>query len=180
MVPPFPPILREVTTTPYSVNISWVVPTIVFDQETYTVQYGTDMAMLQSTSELVQGSSIRSVTNGNFSVNITGLIPFTRYYYVITATNSVGNTSTAMLNFTTDETAPNMAPMRFMSTATTSDSITFQWTPLTAPQANGNVRWYIVTCNETFMGILLPILMSLMTPSEHCSSVELSMLLVLL
>ena len=58
MVPPFPPILREVTTTPYSVNISWVVPTIVFDQETYTVQYGTDMTVLQSTSELVQGVAL--------------------------------------------------------------------------------------------------------------------------
>ncbi|XP_065904304.1 receptor-type tyrosine-protein phosphatase delta-like isoform X2 [Dysidea avara] len=151
MVPPFPPILREVTTTPYSVNISWVVPTIVFDQETYTVQYGTDMTMLQSTSELIQGSSNRNVTNGNFFVNITGLTPFTRYYYVITATNTVGSTSTAIMNFTTDETAPSIAPMEFMSTTTTSDSITFQWTLLTDGQANGNVRWYIITCNETFM-----------------------------
>jgi len=104
MVAPFPPIVNEVITTPYSVNISWVVPSIIFDQENYTVWYGTDMTMLQSTSELVQGSSNGSVVNGLFSTNITGLSPFTRYYYVIMAVNSVGSNSTRVMDFTTDET----------------------------------------------------------------------------
>jgi len=103
-VAPFPPIITEVITTPYSVNISWVVPSIIFDQENYTVWYGTDMTMLQSTSELVQGSSNRSVVNGLFSTNITGLSPFTRYYYVIMAVSSVGSNSTRVMDFTTDET----------------------------------------------------------------------------
>ena len=96
--------LNEVITTPYSVNISWVIPTIVFDQENYTVQYGTDMMMLQSTSELVQGSNDTNVINGMFSVDITGLIPFTTYYYVITATNTNDSTNTLVMNFTTDQT----------------------------------------------------------------------------
>ena len=104
MVPSFPPALRDVTTTPYSVNISWVVPSIVFDQENYTVQYGTDMTILSNTSEIVPGSSDRNVTNGNFSINITELTPFTRYYYTIVATNTVGSTRTRIMNFTTDET----------------------------------------------------------------------------
>ena len=104
MVPPFPPLLRDVNTTPYSVNISWVVPSIVFNQENYTVQYGTDMTILLNTSEFVQGSSNRNVTNGNFSINITGLTPFTAYYYTIVATNTVGSTRTRIMNFITDET----------------------------------------------------------------------------
>ena len=104
VIPPFPPMLREVTTMPHSVNISWVVSIIVFDQENYTVQYGTDMTMLLSTSELVQGSSNRSTINGLFSVNITGLTPFTTYHYIIMATNSLGSTRTSVMNFTTDET----------------------------------------------------------------------------
>ena len=104
MVPPFPPVFRDVITTPYSVNISWVVPSIVFDQENYTVQYGTDMTMLSNTSDIVPGSSDRNVTNGDFSINITTLTPFTRYYYTIVATNTVGSTRTRIMNFTTDET----------------------------------------------------------------------------
>ena len=104
MVSPFPPMLREVTTTPYSVNISWVIPAIVFDQENYTVQYGTDMTMLLSTSELVQGSNNRSTINGLFFVCITGLTPFTTYHYIIVATNSVGITRTSVMSSTTDET----------------------------------------------------------------------------
>ena len=104
MVPPLPPVLRDITTKPYSVNISWEVPSIVFDQENYTIQFGADMTMLQNTSGLVLGSSDRNVTNGMFSVNITELTPFTRYYYAIVATNTVGNTSTMIMNFTTDET----------------------------------------------------------------------------
>ena len=47
--------------------------------------------------------------------------------------------------------APSVAPMGLMAAITTSDSITFQWTCLTDRQANGNVRWYIITCNDTFM-----------------------------
>ena len=81
-----------------------MVPSIVFDQENYTIQYGTDMTMLVSSSNLVQGSSDTSVVNGDFSVNITGLTPFTRYYYIIVATNSVGSTSTTVMNFITGET----------------------------------------------------------------------------
>ena len=104
MVPPFLPILNDVTTTPYSVNISWVIPTIVFDQENYTVQYGTDMTMLLNTSELVQGSNDTNAINGMFSVNITRLTPFTTYYYVITATNRINSTNTSVRNFTTDQT----------------------------------------------------------------------------
>ena len=39
--------------------------------------------------------------------------------------------------------------MGFMYIATKSDSITFQWTPLTDRQANGNVMQYIITCNQS-------------------------------
>ena len=48
-------------------------------------------------------------------------------------------------------TAPSVAPMGLMAASTTSDSIKIQWTRLTDRQANGNVRWYIITCNDTFM-----------------------------
>ena len=104
MVAPFLPVLRQVTSTPCSVNILWLVPGIVFDQENYTVQFGTDMKMLSSTSDIVQGNDNVDVINDQFSINITGLTPFTRYYYTIVATNSVGSTNNSVMNFMTNET----------------------------------------------------------------------------
>jgi len=50
-----------------------------------------------------------------------------------------------------------MAPMDFESTTTTADSITFQWIPLTDQQANGMVRQYTITCNDTAMVRMLQV-----------------------
>ena len=104
MVAPFPVILQQVITTPNSAIISWMVPSIAFDQENYTVQYGTEIAMLSTTSRVVQGNDNLFALNDLFSINITGLTPFTRYYYTIVAINSINSTSTMVMNFTTDET----------------------------------------------------------------------------
>jgi len=92
-----------VKTTPYSVDITWVVEFISFDNETYSVQYGSDIS-LQDSSEVVMGSTDGLVTNQVFSVNIADLTPFTIYYYTVWANNSVGNTKTSVLSFTTNET----------------------------------------------------------------------------
>ena len=144
---------------------------ISFDTETYSVQYGSDMS-LQDSSEVVMGSTDGLVTNQVLSVNITGLTPFTTYYYIVWANNSVGNTKTSVMSFTTNETgmvasitiivlyhnvcvyaAPSVAPDDFTVSTTTSTSITFQWNDL-VDQVNGNVRWYIIICtnkNDTLM-----------------------------
>ena len=98
------PIVRDFITTPYSVNISWIVPSITLDTETYSVEYGTEMTMLLNTSEVVEGNTDTSVINEVFSINITGLTPFTTYSYIVRAVNTDGNTSTSIMNFTTDET----------------------------------------------------------------------------
>ena len=102
-LPPVKPVITTVITTPHSVNISWVVQFISFDNETYSVQYGSDIS-LQDSSEVVMGSTDGLVTNQVFSVNITGLTPFTTYYYIVWANNSVGNTKTSVMNFTANET----------------------------------------------------------------------------
>ena len=102
-LPPVTPAITTVKTTPYSVDITWVVEFISFDNETYSVQYGSDMT-LQDSSEMVMGSTDGLVTNQVFSVNITGLTPFTTYYYIVWANNSVGNTKTSIMSFTTNET----------------------------------------------------------------------------
>ena len=102
MVPPIHPIVTEVTPASNSVVITWLVVTIAFDQENYTVQYGRDMAVLQS-SDVIMGNTDFSAINDTFSVTITGVIPFTTYYYVLIATNSIGSTSSNITTFTTSE-----------------------------------------------------------------------------
>ena len=101
--PPLVPDVTNIIMTPYSVNISWIVRSIVNDTETYTVLYGTDMNTLSS-SVVRMGNTDLSTINEKFTVNITGLIPFTAYYYIISANNSVGTTNTSVMNFVTNET----------------------------------------------------------------------------
>ena len=103
-IPPFQPIVLDTATEPTSATISWIVANISFDHENYIVMYGTERAVLQNTSEVVVGNRNVLVTNDAFNVTITGLIPFTTYYYILLANNSIGNTSSNLMNFTTNET----------------------------------------------------------------------------
>ena len=102
MAQPNQPVLNDVITTPYSVNITWLVRNVAFDQENYTIQYDTDETLLD-TSRVVEGNSDTLTIDEVVSVNISGLLPFTMYYYRIVAVNSVGSSQTAVMNFTTDE-----------------------------------------------------------------------------
>ena len=102
-IPPLELVETKVITAPYSAEISWVTPYIAQDSETYTVQYSTDMS-LQDSNEIMIEAINEFALNQNFAVNITGLIPFTTYYYIIQANNSAGNTSTDVMNFTTNQT----------------------------------------------------------------------------
>ena len=90
-------------TTPTSVNISWIVQSIVYDEEEYVVRYGTDNIALTSTTEVIMGNSDLNTLNELFSVYIDGLTPFTTYYYIISATNTEGTTDTTVMNFMTNE-----------------------------------------------------------------------------
>ena len=104
MLPPLMPIVRDLITAPYSVNISWIVTNITFDTETYSVLYGSNMTMLLNASEVIEGNNDTSAIDEVFSSNITELMPFNTYYYIIRAINAVGSTNTSVMNFTTDET----------------------------------------------------------------------------
>ena len=79
--------------------------TIVDDAETYRVYYGTDsMALVNNT----RGMGNTNVSN-EFSVTINGLMPFTTYYYIVSAVNSVGITNTSVMTFMTNETGMGIA-----------------------------------------------------------------------
>ena len=103
ITPPIEFVTIKAITAPYSVEISWVTPYITLDKETYSVQYSTDMS-LQNSREVVIETNNGFTTNQKFSINITGLIPFTTYYYIIQANNSAGNTYSDRMTFTTNQT----------------------------------------------------------------------------
>ena len=107
MIPPLKFLTIDVITiTPYSAEISWVTPYIILDRETFSVQYSTDVS-LENASEVVIEASNELIFNQKFTVNITELIPFTTYYYIIQANNSAGNTITDVMTFTTNQTGMN-------------------------------------------------------------------------
>ena len=66
------------------------------------------MTLLQY-SDVILGNDNVYATNEHYSINITGLTPFTTYSFIIWANNSVGNTGTDMMNFTTDQTGMRVA-----------------------------------------------------------------------
>ena len=98
--PPKQPILNKVLISPYSVNISWVVGNVSLHHFNYTIQYGTDALLLDSSVMVETSGDINNV----LSVNISGLTAFTKYYFVIVASNSIGSTTTTVMTFSTDET----------------------------------------------------------------------------
>ena len=133
------------------------------------------MTLLQY-SDVILGNDKVYATNEHYSINITGLTPFTTYNFIIWANNSVGNTSTDVMNFTTDQTgmrvamcntllfvlctckytAPSVAPSNFQANNITSTSIIFSWDAL-VDGANGIIQFYVITCESNItitVGIL--------------------------
>ena len=53
---------------------------------------------------VIMGNTDLSAINEVFTVNISALTPFTKYYYIVSASNSVGTTNTSVLTFMTNET----------------------------------------------------------------------------
>ena len=72
---------------------------IVHNVETYTVYYGTDNMTLVNSTERLGPADMPNV----YTVNISGLVPFTTYYYIVSANNSQGFTNTSVMTFMTNE-----------------------------------------------------------------------------
>ena len=45
--------------------------------------------------------------------------------------------------------SPSVAPNNFKAIFTTQTNITFSWDALSRQEANGLVRWFVITCNST-------------------------------
>eukprot|EP00731_Ephydatia_muelleri_P019165 Em0011g1205a len=78
-------------------TIQWMVPFIAYTRETYVVHYGSAPDNLNQSSILVNGSADLNVTGTQFGVNLTGLVPYSLYYYTIEASNTEGTTTTPVM-----------------------------------------------------------------------------------
>ena len=83
--------------------ISWIVTTIAYTAESYYIEYGQSNDSLTMMSDVVNGSTNLTSINLILSANITGLHPFTRYYYRLVASNSFATSQTAVQIFQTSE-----------------------------------------------------------------------------
>lgn len=76
---------------------------IAYTPENYRIEFGVSNDALTMRSEVINGSSNLTSTDLLYSATLTGLSPFTQYYYRIVATNSFITTQTEVQMFQTSE-----------------------------------------------------------------------------
>ena len=99
--PQQPTNLTNIDTRAMSSMIQWTVPIIAYTPETYVVNYGTSMSSLDVTNDPVESGSDFEAVDQVFTVELTGLVDTTTYYYQVVATNEQGSASSVIQNLTT-------------------------------------------------------------------------------
>ena len=84
-------------------TINWIVTAIVYTPETYFIVYGLSNDTLDLRSGPIGEATNITDTNVAYSVAITGLRPFTQYYYRVDACNSFTTTESTVETFQTTE-----------------------------------------------------------------------------
>ena len=102
-LPPNAPTLLSSIAGQTQATISWIVTSVAYTLETYSVKYGIRIDNLDMISNGTDGSSNSTAINQAYSLTITGLEPFTQYYYAVAAYNSFTTTESAIQAFRTTE-----------------------------------------------------------------------------
>ncbi len=102
-LPPNAPTLLSSIAGQTQAAISWIVTSIAYTLETYSVKYGIRVGDLGMTKNLTDGSNDSTTINQAYSLTITGLEPFTQYYYAVAAHNSFTTTESSIQTFRTAE-----------------------------------------------------------------------------
>ena len=102
------PIILSSTVGAMQATINWIVTATAYTPESYFIVYGLRNDTLDLRSDPVEGATNLTTTNVAYSVTITGLHPFTQYYYRIDASNSFTTTESATETFQTTEGGINL------------------------------------------------------------------------
>ena len=97
------PIVLSSTAGAAQATINWLVTATAYTPESYFIVYGLSNDTLDLRSDAIGGTANLTATNVAYSVTITGLRPFTRYYYRIDAHNSFTTTESAIQTLQTTE-----------------------------------------------------------------------------
>ena len=100
-LPAAPMPLDNITTTASSAVVSWLVGSITYTPESYTVVYGLSADTLNNTTEAIQGTMDVAAVDMVYSTTIGGLAAFRQYYYRIIAANSFRSTQSSINTFCT-------------------------------------------------------------------------------
>ena len=100
--------MRTSDITNTSVNISWIVASVTYTPENYTVHYKTSLNKLSNISDIVRGTTdineFIELRNKTYSIVLTDLYPGVKYDYYISAINTVGRINSNYSSFYTEET----------------------------------------------------------------------------
>ena len=94
---------------PTSVSIGWTVPSVT-QQQRYRVEYGTDPQTLDQTSATVIGAADITLTDQEYSVDLSGLNISTLYYFQIVITFGDVTIMTEISTFRTLDERKDFAP----------------------------------------------------------------------
>ena len=94
---------------PTSVSIGWTVPSVT-QQQRYRVEYGTDPQTLDQTSATVTGAADITLTDQEYSVDLSGLNISTLYYFQIVITFGDVTIMTEINTFRTLDECKDFAP----------------------------------------------------------------------
>ena len=107
-LPNAPLILRTSDITSTSVNISWIVTSVTYTPENYTVHYKTSLNKLSNISDIVRGTTdineFIELRNKTYSIVLTDLYPGVKYDYYISTNNTRGTVNSSDNSFYTNET----------------------------------------------------------------------------
>ena len=82
-----PTFVKIIDSSNDSVTIQWKVSTIAYTPETYFIEYGTAVDQLNMPSSKQESGPSIMVQDRVYSIELTGLQPWTTYYYRVVATN---------------------------------------------------------------------------------------------
>ena len=100
--PPFAPVSVSIDSIgAQSVTISWLVPVISYDPESYAIHYGLKETGMNYSTESLPGTEDFWVRNQSYITKLPGLQPDTSYHITVIAINSNGSTASETLYFTT-------------------------------------------------------------------------------
>ena len=101
---PHSPVNTTATSIRYNgAVINWIVTSIAYTPEQYTVLYGTSSNNLSQSSLVLNGSANFSITDAMLSLDLIDLMHDTVYYYRVRSNNTEGTNESDINNFRTRE-----------------------------------------------------------------------------